>query len=306
MRILLLLSLSVALLLASCDNKYEAKKPDDVETINSGKLSIYVDETLEGIIDSTFSMYEVDYPNVELTVNYENSRNTMSQLLGGETRIAVNARDYLDDELAQMEKFAVEKHKRFALAYDGLVLFVKNDFPIDTLNAVDLENAISQGSSLSKSVFNLEFEPTYATLEQNSSVFANFSKYISKNDTLKKKVELLSNIDELKKHVASNNSIIGIAYLSHLINDDRFKMLQIGFQNDSTDEYISPKPVHQGYIVQDLYPFKVTYWGYLLEDRQNLPFWFVTYLAKQTIVQQYFLNQGVVPAFAKIKLKYEE
>lgn len=295
-----------ALIISSCDNKYEAKNPDDAETINSGKLSIYVDEAIEGIIDSTFAMYEKDYPKVELTVNYENARNIMSQLLAAETRVAVSSRDYLSDELEQMKKFDVKKHKRFPIAYDGLVLFVNKDFPIDTLNADDISNAIRSGSSLSEKTNGLEFEPTYATLNQNSSVFANFQNNITYGDTLRKKVELLNNIEALKKQVLDNNSIIGIAYLSHLANDDRFKMLQLGFTTDSTEEYISPKPVHQGYIVQDLYPYKVTYWGYLLEDRQNLPFWFVTYLAKQTIVQQYFLNEGIVPAFAKINLKYEE
>ena len=302
----LLILLLFTVVISSCDNKYEAKDPNDVETINSGKLTIFVDEVLEGLIDSTFRMYENDYPNVELTVEYVNSTNTMHQLLGAKSRAVVNARDYLDAELNQMSKFEVEKHKRFPLAYDGLVLFVNKDFPIDTLNTSDLENAFKSGQSISARTSDLDFEPTFATLDQNSSVYANFKKYISKSDTLKKKVEILSDIEELKKHVASKNSIIGVAYLSHLVNDSRFKMIELGFQNDSTGEYIRPKPVHQGYIVQDLYPYKVTYWGYLLENRQNLPFWFVTYLAKQTIVQQYFLNQGVVPAFAKIKLKYEE
>jgi len=306
MKLLYTLALLTIVFLSSCDNKYEPKSSDDVETINSGKLTIYVDESIESVIDSTFSMYEKDYPNVELTVNYADSRNIMAQLLGAKTRVAVNSRDYLDDELEQMKKFEVKNHKRFPIAYDALVYFVNKDFPIDTLNANDIENAISNGSSLSDNTENLNFEPTYATLDQNSSIFANFSKYMNYQDTLRKKVELFGDMEQLKKQVESNNSIIGVAYLSHLINDDRFKMIELGFTVDSTKEFIRPKPVHQGYIVQDLYPYKVTYWGYLLEDRQDLPFWFVTYLAKQTIAQQHFLNEGIVPAFAQIKLKYEE
>lgn len=294
------------ILLISCDSKYEAKDPDGIETLNSGKLTVYCDELLKPILDSAFKLYTQEYNKVELTVEYANSRNVMSQLLSKEVRVVVNARDYLSDEDSLMNAFKLEKHKRFIIAYDGLVFFANKDFPVDTLNANQIGKAIVSGENLSKSTNGLSFEPTYATLDQYSSVYANFNSMIVKDNPLKRKVELFENIDELKKHVASNSSIIGIGFLSQLVNDKNFKMIRLGYDSDSLHKYITPKPVHQGYIVQDLYPYKVPYYAYLLEDRQDLPFWFGTYLAKQETVQKLFLDQGIVPAFARIKLKYEE
>ncbi len=301
-----LMILSFVILLVSCDSKYEAKDPNDVETLNSGKLKVYCDELIKPVLDSAFVLYTQEYEKVELTVEYANSRNVMSQLLSKEARVVVNARDYLKDEDSLMNAFKLEKHKRFVIAYDGLVFFVNKEFPIDTLNTNQLEKAIVNGEDLSKTTKGLDFEPTYATLDQYSSVYANFNSMIVKDNPLKRKVELYENIDDLKKQVASNSSIIGIGYLSQINNDKNFKMLRLGFDSDSLKRYITPKPVHQGYIVQDLYPYKVPYYAYLLEDRQNLPFWFGTYLAKQENVQKLFLDQGIVPAFARIKLKYEE
>lgn len=301
-----LLLLTLAILLVSCDNKYEAKDPGDLETINSGKLTVYCDELIKPILDSAFFLYTQEYNKVELTVEYANSRNVMSQLLSKEARVVVNARDYLFDEDSLMKAFKLEKHKRFIIAYDGLVFFTNKDFPVDTLNADQIEKAIVAGTDLSKSTKGLGFEPTYATFDQYSSVYANFNSMIVKDHPLKRKVELFKNIDDLKKQVASNSSIIGIAFLSQLVNDKNFKMIRLGFDSDSLKKYITPKPVHQGYIVQDLYPYKVPYYAYLLEDRQNLPFWFGTYLAKQEKVQKLFLDQGIVPAYARIKLKYED
>jgi hypothetical protein len=54
------------------------------------------------------------------------------------------------------------------------------------------------------------------------------------------------------------------------------------------------------------YPYKVPIYVYLLENRQNLPFWFSSFLAKETKVQKYFLDKGIVPTFAAIKLKFDE
>lgn len=301
-----LIILAFAVLFTSCDNKYEAKDPDDLETINSGKLTVYCDELIKPILDSAFNLYTKEYQKVELTTVYANSRNVMSQLLSKEARVIVNARDYLTDEDSLMKVYNIENHKRFIIAYDALVYFTNKNFPVDTLNANQIANSILLGKELNSTTAGLNFEPSYATLDQYSSVYANFNSMIVKDNPLKRKVELFDNIDALKKHVAANNSIIGICFLSQIINEENFKMIRLGFDSDSLNQYITPKPVHQGYIVQDLYPYKVPYYTYLLEDRQNLPFWFGTFLAKQESVQRLFLDKGIVPAFARIKLKYEE
>ncbi|MER3328080.1 MAG: substrate-binding domain-containing protein, partial [Candidatus Kapaibacterium sp.] len=192
-----ILLLTIAIILSSCDNKYEAKDPNDVETLNSGKLTVYCDEQIKPILDSAFILYTQEYDKVELTVEYANSRNVMSQLLSKEARVVVNARDYLSDEDSLMNAYKLEKHKRFVMAYDGLVFFTNNNFPVDTLNVDQIENAIVDGEDLSKSTVGLDFEPTFATLDQYSSVYANFNSMIVKNNPLKKKVELLDNIESL-------------------------------------------------------------------------------------------------------------
>lgn len=296
----------IAIILVGCEDKYTQKNPNDTETMNSGKITVYCDEAIKPVLDSAFVMYTNEYKNVALNIEYSNSRNVMAQLLSNKARIIINARDYLHDEDSLMKIYKIKEYKRFELAYDGLVFFVRKDFPVDTLNANQIEDAITSEKLLSKTTSGLNFEPTYATINQNSSIFANLNFMVIKNRLIRKKIELLKNIDAVKKQVMANNSIIGIGYLSQLINDNNFKMLQLGFESDSLKRYISPKPVHQGYIVQDLYPYKVTYYAYLQEERQNLPFWFGTYLAKQEKVQKLFLDKGIVPAFARIKLKYEE
>lgn len=307
MKIIKIISLLILVLsVISCDNKYEANEPEEQETINSGKLKVYCDSSLIHLMDKPFENYNKDYDKVILSKSYQNSRQVMADLLGGESRVVVNARDYLKDEDSLMKEYDVTKHRRYHFATDGLVFFVNKDFPIDTLNTKHLEESITSDIMLKDSTFGLDFEPTYAIPYQNTSVFANFNQMILNDRVLKKKLELLPNIDSVKKQIEQNNGIIGIGYLSQVIDDERFKTIKFGFYNDTTGKYDTPKPVHQSYIYMGKYPYPVKLYAYLLEDRSNLPYWFATYLYKEAKVQKYYKEKGIVPEFAEINLIFEE
>lgn len=291
-------------LLISCgDNKYKAKDPDEVETMNSGKLKVIIDESIKNVLDTGIVMYQNDYEKVLITKEFKNARKSMGELLGGLSRVVVIARDYLEDEDSLMVVHKVDKHYRMKIATDALVLFTKVDYPIDTLNHSEIKNIFQYGEKLSN-IFKVDGEPKYYINEVNSSEYAHFKKSILENNPLKKNVMFIEGIDEIKNQVYENNGV-GFGLLSQLVGDDRFKLIQIGF-NDSTGKYIRPVPVHQAYLVQGRYPYPVDYWVYLLEDRRNLPFWFASYLAKETKYQQLILDKGIVPEFARIQLVPEE
>ncbi len=291
-------------LLISCgDNKYKAKDPDEVETMNSGKLKVIIDESIKNVLDTGIVMYQNDYEKVLITKEFKNARKSMGELLGGLSRVVVIARDYLEDEDSLMVVHKVDKHYRMKIATDALVLFTKVDYPIDTLNHSEIKNIFQNGEKLTN-IFKVDGEPKYYINEVNSSEYAHFKKSILENNPLKKNVMFIEGIDEIKNQVYENNGV-GFGLLSQLVGDDRFKLIQIGF-NDSTGKYIRPVPVHQAYLVQGRYPYPVDYWVYLLEDRRNLPFWFASYLAKETKYQQLILDKGIVPEFARIQLVPEE
>jgi hypothetical protein len=90
--------------------------------------------------------------------------------------------------------------------------------------------------------------------------------------------------------------------MSQVTKDTTLKMLRLGFTNKDKKR-IYPQTVHPGYIVQDMYPFKITYYAYLKEQRRNLPFWFARYLEQDREAQKYFLDAGILPEYAKLVLK---
>ena len=298
-------SLSVTIflfLLTSCnDTKWKAQDPESTETMNSGKISYVLDESISDVIDSTIIMYDTQYENVILTGKTANSRVAMAELLEGKVRVAISARSYLKDEDSLMKEFNLSKHKRLKAAIDALVLCVNKDFPLDTINANDLESILTENKDINDFYPSVSKGLPFYSKDQNSSEWGNILNLMGKGKEIKKPFRRINNKDSLVD-IAINGEGFVFTYLSNVVKNENVKMLRIGYQ-DSTDKYINPKPVHQGWIVQGLYPYKVDYWVYLLEDRNNLPYWFASYLAKETKVQKYFLDQGIVPAFAKVKLR---
>lgn len=300
--IVILLSLWI---FTSCDNKYEIKDPNDTETLNSGKLTVYCDEAIYNLLDSGFKDYNKQYSKVILTKEKVNARSAMAFLLAGKTRVSIIARDYLRDEDSLMKLYKVPLHQKIKIADDALVLFVKKDFPIDTLNISQVKKLFqTKEYNLNQEFKKVNSEIKFSITNVNTSIFSNFEKFILQNQKTSKKLNYFNSLDSVKLFVLKNNAM-GIGLMSEILNDTNFKMLRIGFQ-DSINRYISPKPVHQGYLVQNKYPFKVSIYTYLFEDRQNLPYWFATYMGKEFKVQKYLLNKGLVPAYANLKLKISE
>lgn len=309
--------LFATLLLATACNEKPEQKPEDVESMNSGKLTVYVEDEIFPLLDSAIEMYKSEYPNVKLTCEVVNSRFAMGKLLGAETKTIVLSREYLQDEDSLMKQFNVQQHPRMAIAEDALLLITNKNFPLDTINDSQVFKALTDKNYSLKAVFpQLTAEPEYIVSHANSSAYANFKNQVANGKPIVKNMKYFKSVDSIVNYVAANENAIGAVYLSYVIKDitsAKIKPLAIGFI-DSTGKYIRPRVYSQfDYptgiqvnIVQRLYPYIVTYWVYMSEDRRNLPWWFGSYLAKEAKVQRYIKEYGIVPAYAKIKLIQED
>jgi hypothetical protein len=295
-------------LLVSCGQETDQKPAEQQETMTSGEFTAYVDGAIFDLMDTTFTLYREEYPKVTLTTVRADTRDAMRMLLAGKTRAAVISRDYLPDEEKLMEKHAVEKHQRMHILDDALVLFTHPDFPLDTLHASQVKEILTDKSKGLKDYYpQLNKRPQLVTMHNNSSVYANIRMMICEGEEIERPMKYFMTPDSVRDYIANNEkaNAIGIAYLSHVVHDPSFKTLPIGYA-DSTGKYVSPKPVHQAYIVMGKYPWTVKYYVYLLRDLRKLPYWFATFLAKESYIQRYFKEAGLVPAYAKIVLKHQE
>ncbi len=304
-----LISILSIILLHSCNSdkqKEEHKVEDYPETMNSGNLTAYCDLSIASLLDSAFIMYKVDYPRVNLNIETGNARQVMAKLLAGEARVILIARDYLRDEDSLMKVYNVEPHPRMEMAYDALVFFTNKDFPLDTLNAEQIAEFLQSDKDVLRKYYKqLKSEPELVCPNINSSEYANLHSLAARTQPILRKIKFVENFEAVKEYIATNNNRIGVCFLSQIVTDTSFKLIRIGFVNDK-GRSIRPRQVHQAFIVQDLYPYKITLWAYVLQDARNLPYWFAKYLSVEEKVQRYFLNRGIVPAYARIKLIKED
>lgn len=303
---ILLIIVTVSVFLA-CDKQKEidGNLAQSVESINMGTVTTWCDADIYEILDTAFVMYDDFYEKVNIDVSVVTSRNAMSQLLSANARVVIIARDYLPDEDSLMKEYEVEPYYRMEVAKDAVVFFVNNGFPLDTLSDEIAKAVLGSNESLNKYFDNLNSEPIFATVDQNSSVYANIKRVILNGNEIKKPIKLFSTIDSVRQFVRETPNSIGIGYLGHIARSDEFKMLKMGFTHpEGKREY--PQVVHQSYVVMERYPYIISYWAYLLEERRNLPFWFASFLSKEARVQSWFKDAGIVPAYANFRLIQSE
>jgi ABC-type phosphate transport system substrate-binding protein len=291
------------LLLASCD------KPDpNIETATTGKAEILCDAALMPLMQPTFAMFDSAYPDATVRVKSASAREAMAQLFAGKARGVLIARRYLRDEDSLMKAFKVQPHNAIVLAQDALVLFAKPTFPLDTLSLEQVKAFFSAKSTTLRSFHpELAAEPAVYCPDANSSEYGNMMLLLT-GGAAPAHVQTRSSADSVIAAVEAAPNAIGVGYLSQLAgkaNVKALKLLKLGF-TDSTGSRISPKAVHQSYVVMGKYPLVVPIKGLLLEDRQNLPWGFFTFLRHDNKTKEHLLKSGIVPDNARFNLVPDE
>ncbi|MBI5325591.1 MAG: substrate-binding domain-containing protein [Ignavibacteriae bacterium] len=277
------------------------KKSADNDALTSGKLTVYCDEALYNLMETAFKLHDSTFPDVKLTRIKVNAREAMAKLLSANSEVIIIARDYLKDEDSLMIAYKVKEHPEMICAEDALVFYTLKSFPLDTLSQNLLSNILINNQNLSSYFPGVKNEPRFVINNYSSSEYANFVSLVTKKKNIKKKLTMFTGSDSVINYVKNNPGTIGIGYLSQIAKDTSLKGIKISYL-DSAGKYIFPHTVHQANVLRRNYPFIVPIRVYLLQDLKNKAFWFGMFLSKEGKVQKYFLDAGIVPVYAQIKL----
>lgn len=297
----------LAIALVSCDTS--EKGEDETESRDRGLLEVYIDEAYEDLMTEAAAIYVSTKPEVEVNIRYVRAREAMAKLFAKEARIALIGRDYLSDEDSLMKIRNAAPHKRIKILRDALVFYAHPDFPLDTLNAEEIYDVLTNKDKKLTDVYGeLESEPKFVCCEVNSSQFANMRKLAARGLPIERDIKYFDDPDSAIVYVESDPGSIGIGYLSEVFydfNSNRLKGISIGFYDDNGD-YIRPKPVHIGYVIKGEYPYVTYLYSYLLTESQDLAYWFSIEMSRGPEVQEYYKNSGVAPEGRQFKLIIED
>ncbi len=294
--------LAVALLVlgvAACSQQKEEKQVKHVK--------VFIDNSAFELMEPLFLYVDSLYKDIKYDYIDTTAFGAMAMLLADTSyKVCIISRDYTPAEKENMAIYSVADKPRGIIARDALVFFVNKGFPADTLSHEEIVALFNDEKfSIKKQYPGLAKEPVFAVRNQYSSEYENLKNVVLNGKISRKILKPFSTVDSVKQFVLEESSAIGIGYLSQLANDNRFKMLKIGF-TDSTGKRVIPRMVHQANIVQGFYPYEIQHYIYLYNKTDNKAEWILRYLTKAAAPQKYFNEAGIVPAYGNFKIIVEE
>ncbi len=286
--------------LNSCDSE-KTNRPMTQEEKDYKYARIYIDEGIYDLMIKPCELFDsIDY-NAELTIAKASAWDCMKELLTGNAEgviVAMGQTKYWD---SVMKKYDIKPLVQMEIARDALTFYVRFDSPLDSLTDEQIYELLTNKNKSIKDYFpKLKNDFLFVTNSPLSSEAENLKKLVLKGKNAQRRIYYLPSSDSVKALVKSNN-VIGIGYLSQVLHDPDLRPLRISFI-DSTGKYIFPHAVHQANIVRKLYPYIVSHYIYIISKKKEAAMRLGRYISKHGNAQRYFLDAGIVPAFAKIKL----
>jgi len=296
----LLFALLLVGLLYSCDSEKESR-PLTNEEKEYKYARINIDEGVYDMMLKPCLTFDTLDQNAEITLKKATAWDCMKELLTGNTEGIITAMDYTKYWDSVMNKYDIKPFKRMPIAYDALVFYVKFESPLDSMTAGQIEELLmNKHKTISDYFPRIKNDYHFVTNSPLSSEAVNLKSMVLKGKKEKRRIYYFPSYDSVKSFVKTYDAI-GIGYLSQIKSDPDLRALRISYI-DTSGKYIFPHTVHQANIVRRLYPYIVTHYIYVFSKEKEAAMRLGRYISKHANAQRYFLDYGIAPAFAKIKL----
>ena len=276
-------------LLAGCSGQHQRT---DLDTTNSGRINISVDESFKPIIDSQIQVFEALFPKATIIPHYKPEAACLKDLTNDSTRMVIVTRGLTDNE----EKFYKDSFT-FVPAYDkvandAIAVIVNNKSP-DTILSLSKIRGILDGSTGDKEI------AVFDGLSQTSSVRYAIDSLLKGKPLDQKKVFAAQNSLDVINYVSKNANAIGFVGVSWIGNKEDtaqltfLKKVKIAALECTCPENTYVKP-YQANIIYKRYPLVRGLYYILKENYSGLGSGFVNFLADQK-GQLIFLRAYLAP-----------
>ena len=244
------LFIAIFTLVLACKNKLD--ESGDKETILTGEIEVYVDQTVQSLIEGQVEVFESQYDaKVHLTAKSESE--IVNDLLSGKTNMAVLTRRLTNEEENYFHnKKIIPRISHFA---SDAVVFIRNKSSNDTL--IDLDQVYNLLHGKPSAIKKLVFE------NPNSSVVTYMNRWANVANAPKENVFSLNTTKEVLEFVANNPDAIGVIGMDavaepypewqNLVNNCNVLAVKNVKNGTNSETYYLPNQANLG---AGLYPLK--------------------------------------------------
>lgn len=296
-------------LMASCSGK--KSKDGRTDTLSSGKISFYSDESFSPIIDEELQVFSMNHPDAHITPIYSNETDGIQKLLEGKCWLVFAARSLSKGEMNKMIAQSYQP-QNIKIAYDALALIVNKQNKDTLISVQDLKNIllgkVTKWSDIYKGSRQGEITVVFDNPKSSAVRFVQDSVLGGKKIT-NPNVAAVNKTAEVIKYVEENPGAIGIIG-NNWLNDKRdttnltfnrrIQVMSVSNLHPAT-AYNSRKP-YQYYIWNGEYPLIRTIYAILNDPRRALPTSFAHFV-EQPDGQLIILKSGLLPMYGNINIR---
>ena len=271
------------------------KTDPNLDTRDKGTINISADESFKPVIDAQVQVYESDYPDVKLKVQYKPEADCLKDLAVDSVRMIIvtrridqNEKGFIQDSL----KISIEQ---MMMAHDAIAVIVNPDAEISRFTMNDITQ-ILQGR------FRKNLIPVFDGLKATSTVRFIVDSVL-RGDSLTSKALAARSSEEVVDYVSKNPAAVGFIGVSWIGNKDdaqqqsfltKVRLAEIECKG-LPGQYVQPIQVN---IYNGLYPMTRELVFILKENHKGLGHGFSTFMTSergQLIFRRAYLAPGHMP-----------
>jgi phosphate transport system substrate-binding protein len=195
LKVIAMIIVTIAIFL-SCKDKIENQ---DKETILTGEIDLFVDQTVQSLVEGQVEVFENQY-DAKIHLTFKTESEIVNDLLTGKTNMAILTRRLTKEEENYFHnKKIIPRVSHFA---SDAIVFIRNKINKDTL--LDLDDVYNLLNGKPSNIQSLVFE------NPNSSVLTYMNRWAKVTAGTKENVFSLNSPKEVIEFVTKNPNAIGV------------------------------------------------------------------------------------------------
>lgn len=276
---------------SSCDNG-----ASDKDSQTAGYIKVSVDETYKPVMEQAIAVFQSNYPDAHIDVEYKPEADCFEDYLNDTTRVIFVSRLLTEQEKAYAKQEKIVS-RSLALARDALAFVVSKDAKRSDFSKKQIKDILVGGGEAGD--FQLVFD------NKNSSTVRNIRDSVIPGQKLSKNIFAANGSNEVIDYVAKNPKaigVVGVPWVADLKDTTTQKFMDrvqvVGILGDSSDKFVRP---YQAYIGLKSYPFTRNLYFISKETWPGLGTGLVNYLSRDG--QLIFKQSKLFPLQVNVLLK---